>query len=154
VSRSYARIAPFNAPGTFTKHAELDRQITGKIRSASLPTSLVLINGVFWLFFAANFVMVSQPYQPHVKHFEEESPPYIFWGHALPFGQFTAPFVRVAHLLEMPSFYTAAPFKFYCSYKGVVVDDLHFGVSEGGASLCTRSQVRKGGRESASAAGA
>ncbi len=110
-------------------------QVTGKVRSASLPTLLMLINGVFWLFFAANFVMVSQAYQPHVKHFEEESPPYIFWGHALPFKQFTAPFVRVTHLVEMPSFYTAAPFNFYCSHKGIVVDDLYLGVSEGGYYL-------------------
>ncbi len=110
-------------------------QVTGKVRRAGLPRLLMLINGVFWLFFGANFVMVSQPYQPHAKHFEEESPPYIFWGHALPFEQFTAPFVRVAHLVEMPSFYAAVPFNFYCSHESIVVDDLYLGVSEGGYYL-------------------
>ena len=100
-----------------------------------MPTLLVLANGIFWLFFIVKFALVSQPYHPHVKHFEEESPPYIFWGHAFPFEQSTSPIVRAAHLVNMPSFYAAAPLNFYCSYRGIVVDDLYFGISEGGYYL-------------------
>jgi hypothetical protein len=92
-------------------------QVIDEIRRLRLPAVLMLANGIFWLLFVVKFALVSQPYQPHVKHFEEESPPYIFWGHALPFEQFTSPIVRIAHAIDMPSFYAATPFNFLCSRR-------------------------------------
>ena len=111
-------------------------QVLDKVRSLRrLPTLLVLANGIVWLLFIVKYALVSQPYRPHVKHFEEQSPSYIFWGHAFPFEQFTSPIVRIAHLVNMPSFYAAAPLNFFCSSRGIVVDDLYFGISEGGYYL-------------------
>jgi hypothetical protein len=113
----------------------IDMQTKKKPSRVGLPIMLMIANGVFWLFFAVNFAVVSQPYHPHVKHFEEASSPYIFWGHALPFEQFTSSFINAAHLIELPSFYAAAVFNLYCSRRGIVVDDLYLGVSEGGYYL-------------------
>lgn len=95
----------------------------------------LLGNGVFWLVFAVNFVVRSYHYEQHVRVFEEESPPYILCSRAFPFEQYMSPLMRVTRLLQWPSFYAATPVNLYFSHRGIVVDQLYWGVSAGGYYL-------------------
>ena len=111
------------------------------IRKGSPPAShpfariLLIANGAFWLVFALTFVARSHAYAPHIKVFEEESPPYIFWSRAFPFEQYTSPLLRTTRLVQWPSFYAATPLNLYFSHRGIVVDQLYWGVSAGGYYL-------------------
>jgi len=96
---------------------------------------LMLANGVFWLVFTINFVVRSYPYEQHLKVFEEESPPYIFWSRAFPFEQYMSPLMRATRFAQWPSFYAATPFNLYFSHRETVVDHLYWGVSIGGYYL-------------------
>jgi hypothetical protein len=98
-------------------------------------TLQVLANALIWLIFAVNFASESHPYEPHTKLFEEPSPPYIIWSRAFPFEKYMTPLMRTTRLLQWPSFYAAAPFNFYVSRHGIVVDDLFWGTSAGGYYL-------------------
>jgi hypothetical protein len=95
----------------------------------------LLANGVFWLVFAISFAERSYVYKPHVKIFEEASPPYILWSRAFPFEQYMSPLMRATRIIQWPSFYAAIPFNLYFSQRGVVVDHLYAGVSVGGYYL-------------------
>jgi hypothetical protein len=96
---------------------------------------LLLANGLFWLVFAVNFVANSFAYKPHVKIFEEVSPPYIFGSRAFPFEQYMSPMMRATRIVQWPSFYAATPLNLYFSHRGIVVDQLFWGVSVGGYYL-------------------
>jgi hypothetical protein len=105
------------------------------IAPARFTRLFLFSNGLFWLIFGVFFILKSQPYEPHVKLFEEESPPYIFWSHAFPFREYMNPFMRFTRFLQWPSFYGASPLNFYFSRRGTVVDHLYGGVSIGGYYL-------------------
>ncbi|HKW64531.1 MAG TPA: hypothetical protein VJN89_18405 [Candidatus Acidoferrum sp.] len=95
----------------------------------------IVVNGLFWLLFAIYFVAKSYAYRPHIKVFEEESPPYIFWGRALPVEQYMSPLMRVTRAVQAPSFHAASPFFSYFDKRGIVVDHLYLGISVGGYYL-------------------
>ena len=103
--------------------------------SRPFAKALVLANAVFWITFVVYFVSQSYPYQPHQKLFEEQSPPYIFWGHAFPFDKYMTPFMRATRLIEAPSFYAATPLFWYFDSRHVVADNLYAGVDVGACYL-------------------
>jgi hypothetical protein len=86
----------------------------------------VLANGILWLVFAANFALKSYPYTPHTKTFEEQSPPYVFWGRAFPFERYMSPLMRLTRFLEWPSFFSARPY-FACFDSRVINGDQVYG---------------------------
>ena len=108
---------------------------SGYLGTRRLISLLILANGLFWLAFAINFVVVSRAYKPHPPLFEEPSPPYIFWSRAFPFEQYMSPFMRATRFLQRPSFYAASPLNFCFSRRGIVVDHTYWGVSVGGYYL-------------------
>ena len=108
---------------------------TARSVSWRLAKLLPVANGVFWVVFAVYFQAKSFQWRPHAKLFEEVSPPYVFWGHAFPFAQYMSHFMRFTRLLQWPSFRAATPFNLYLSHRGIVVDDLFWGVSAGGYYL-------------------
>ncbi len=100
-----------------------------------LARLLLIANSLFWFLFAVNFVARSYAYEPHVKIFEEASPPYILWSRAFPFEQYMSPLMRATRIVQWPSFYAATPVNLYFSHRGIVVDELYGGISVGGYYL-------------------
>ncbi|HEY1423474.1 MAG TPA: hypothetical protein VGF20_08485, partial [Candidatus Acidoferrum sp.] len=97
--------------------------------------SLMVGNCVLWLVWIANFVLLSKPYEPHIKMFDEHSPPYIFWGRAFPLEAYAGIVMQAVKSLERPSFYAAIPVNYFFSSRGIFVDHLYWGVSVGGYYL-------------------
>jgi hypothetical protein len=99
---------------------------------------LVIANALFWLSFSVFFIIKSYPTEPHrrvVFGFEETPPNLIYFGRAFCYFQDAQTFevVRAIHLVQMPSFYAASPLNWYlCHRRGMVVDDVYWGISEGG----------------------
>src|SRR5690348_14072901 len=83
-------------------------------------------NGIFWLTFSVYFVLQAQSYRPHVKSFEEVTPPYIFWSHAFPVRAFMNPFMRFTRFVQWPSFFGAIPLNLYFSRHGILDDHLYW----------------------------
>lgn len=100
-----------------------------------LTRLLVLANGILWLVFATNFVLKSYPYTPHAKTFEEQSPPYVFWGRAFPFEQYMSPLMRLTRFVAWPSFFAATPYFRYFDSRGINGDQLYGGISVTGYYL-------------------
>lgn len=97
---------------------------------------LILANGIFWLVFAINFAAKSYAYHPHVKAFEEPSPPYIIFGRAFPFKDYMTPLMRTTRLLQWPSFIAAArPYFWYFNSHGIYGETLYHGISISGYYL-------------------
>ena len=94
-------------------------------------------NGILWLVWIANFLILSKPYAPHNKVFDEHSPPYIFWGRAFPLEAYASTVMQTVKFLEHPSFFLAIPVNYFFSSRGKLVDDLFWGVSAGGYYLIT-----------------
>jgi hypothetical protein len=92
---------------------------------------LLIANSVLWVIFAANFIAKSRPYKSHPFMFEETAPPYIFWGHALPFEEYWSPMMRITRTLEAPSFYASIPLNWYFSRRAITVDHQYWGISTG-----------------------
>jgi hypothetical protein len=92
-------------------------------------------NCVLWIAWIGNFLVLSRPYTPHQKTFEEDSPSYIFWGRAFPPPANTSPIIRTVRLVEFPSFFIAIPVNYFFSSRGIVVDHLYGGISAGGYYL-------------------
>jgi hypothetical protein len=107
----------------------------GVLTHHGFTTLLVLANALFWFIFAVSFVSDSYRYEPHPKRFEEPSSPYIICSRAFPFAGYMNPLMRATRVLQWPSFYAAAPFNFYVSRRGIVLDDLLWGTSAGGYYL-------------------
>jgi hypothetical protein len=108
-----------------------------------LSRLLPLLNLVFWLVFSVILVIQSFPYRPH-KHkpaFEEISYSYIFFGRALReidsgTGVALPPtLMKVTYAVQRPSVVAARPFYLYTNGRGLVVDNLFFGISVGGHHL-------------------
>jgi hypothetical protein len=99
---------------------------------------LVIGNILFWLIFSVFFIMKSYPTKPHTRvgfGFEEAPPNLIYFGRAFCYFQDSQTFevARAIHLVQMPSFYAASPLNWYlCHRRGMVVDDVYLGISEGG----------------------
>jgi hypothetical protein len=100
-----------------------------------LPRLFLLGNAVFWLIFGTNFALKSYAYTQHTKVFEEESSPYILWSRAFPFNEYMSPLMRATRVVQWPSFYAATPVNLYFSHRGIVVDQLYWGISVGGYYL-------------------
>lgn len=104
-----------------------------RLRSTKL---LMLANGVFWLVFASNFAAKSYAYHPHVKAFEEPSPPYIIFHRAFPFDKYMTPIMQTSRILQWPSFKTIAkPYFWYFNKNGIDGDTLYRGTSVSGYYL-------------------
>lgn len=107
----------------------------GSLASRPIRKLLIMANGAFWLLFGSYFGAQSYTYRPHTKVFEEETPPYIFWGRAFPFEQYMNPVMRATRFIQAPSFYAARPFFSYFDKRGIVVDHTYWGISIGGYYL-------------------
>lgn len=108
---------------------------SGFLVSRPIRRLLIIANGAFWLLFAFYFVAKSYAYRPHIKVFEEESPPYIFWGRAFPSELYMSPLMGATRFIQAPSFYAASPFFSYFDKRGIVVDHTYLGISVGGYYL-------------------
>lgn len=100
-----------------------------------LPRLFMLANAILWLIFSTNFALKSYTYRHHTKIFEEESSPYILWSRAFPFDEYMSPLMRATRVVQWPSFYAATPVNLYFSHRGIVVDQLYWGISVGGYYL-------------------
>jgi hypothetical protein len=110
----------------------MNQRIAAPLRFTTL---LIFANCLFWLIFAIDFRSRTYPYKPHPPVFEEQAPPYIFWGRAFPTFEYLNSVMRTAHLVQWPSFYAAIPLNFYFSRRGIVVDHQYGGISVGGYYL-------------------
>ena len=108
---------------------------TGLWGSLRVTAVLMSSNLILWVVWAINFVVKSQPYTPHVKVFEEYSPPYIFWGRAFPFTEYGSPVMQATKILQWPSFHAAIPLSYFFSQRGDFIDKLYWRVSVGGYYL-------------------
>jgi len=106
-----------------------------------LSRLLPLLNLVFWLVFSVIFVLQSFPYIPHKKAFEEISYSYIFFGRALReidsgTGVALPPtLMKATYAVQRPSVIAARLLYLYTNSRGLVVDNLFFGISVGGYHL-------------------
>jgi hypothetical protein len=96
---------------------------------------LLIANGLFWLGFGIEFVTHSTAYVPHVPLFEETAPLYCYFGRGLPIEQWMAPFMRVARLVQWPSFFLARPFFWYFNAHDIVGERIYWGISVTGYYL-------------------
>jgi hypothetical protein len=102
----------------------------------SLGKLLALTNLVFWLLFAAFYLIESNPYKIHDKVFEEIFPAYIYFGRALPvLEERYGALMKATTLIQWPSFYAALPVNFAFSRRGIVVDQQYGAISAGGYYL-------------------
>jgi|SRR5579863_5670718 len=110
----------------------MKRYVTGFWRLSRL---FLIGNAIFWIVFGTNFALKSYAYKQHTKIFEEESSPYILWSRAFPFDEYMSPLMRATRLVQWPSFYAATPLNLYFSHRGIVADQLYWGISVGGYYL-------------------
>jgi hypothetical protein len=107
-----------------------------------LARLLPLANGAFWLLFSINFLANSHRYKPHPTMFEEQSPLYVYYGHALLAEQYMTPVMRITRFLQWPSFSAASPYFWYFDRHGIYGERLYAGISVTGYYLvlvCLRS---------------
>jgi len=107
----------------------------------SFAKILLAANFFFWLLFAINFALSSEPFELHEKQWEEHSPAYVFWGHAFYVKQYANFVMRTTKLAQKPSFYAGVPFNLIFSRRGIAVDKLYRGISVGGYYLIVVSLI-------------
>ena len=96
----------------------------------------VLANAAFWVVFFLSFLAKSYPYEPHRPVFEEMLPSFVYFGRALPVHEeLTGGVMRIARLVQKPSFVVSRPFFVPFNRSGIVVSTLTYGISLGGYYL-------------------